>query len=50
MIIIGLNSGIAGILLSKCWMMVEAKSVKLKRECRYPYSAIGEAAFGPIMR
>ncbi|XP_053211728.1 LOW QUALITY PROTEIN: proton-coupled amino acid transporter 1-like [Panonychus citri] len=40
-----LDAGICGILIGKCWMILEERWPEFRENCRYPYPAIGKMAW-----
>ena len=45
-----INAGYAGVVLARCWLILEERYSKYRSACREPYPAIGLMAFGPKMR
>jgi len=45
-----INAGYAGIVLARCWLILEERWEKYRLACREPYPAIGQMAFGTKMR
>ncbi|XP_053211723.1 uncharacterized protein LOC128395335 isoform X1 [Panonychus citri] len=50
MIVSCFDAGICGILIGKCWMILEERWPEFRENCRYPYPAIGKMAYGNWMR
>ncbi|UYV62430.1 hypothetical protein LAZ67_2000510 [Cordylochernes scorpioides] len=46
----GINTGVAGVLLGKAWLILEERWPEYKEEIGNPYSVIGIRAFGPYFR
>lgn len=44
------DAGISGILIGKCWLILEERWSEFREDCRYPYPAIGKMAYGNWMR
>uniref|UniRef100_T1KQS2 Amino acid transporter transmembrane domain-containing protein n=1 Tax=Tetranychus urticae TaxID=32264 RepID=T1KQS2_TETUR len=44
------DAGISGILIGKCWLILEERWSEFRGDCRYPYPAIGKMAYGNWMR
>lgn len=45
-----INAGYAGVVLARCWLIVEERWDEFRTACREPYAVIGQKAFGPKMR
>lgn len=45
-----IDAGICGILIGKCWLILEERWPEFRESCRYPYAAIGEMAYGSWMK
>jgi len=50
MIFCCVSTGWCGVLLGKCWMMLEERYPEYQDHCRDPYPSIGQEAFGKPAR
>ncbi|XP_071839355.1 uncharacterized protein [Apostichopus japonicus] len=48
--VVGVTQTYTGILLGRCWVILQERFELYRRQTRYPYAAIGYEAFGPIGR